>query len=576
METLTLQDIQSIHGSVPPVCSGWVYVSSLAMKTFRKTPLLKRWCKIRISDSDSGVSQEYVMEFYRDVDDLEPTKRIHLSFARVVVSRSSKLTAAQKARMHLCSPTLKPSSNTVAFYIDFPRLKREITARNAARPTSPFFETRSVRADLTETVEDFPLGFIMVSSDPNSAKIWEKALTEGCRVSVPKERKRVRVQRWINRAWLRLRGDLSIDQFDESFRPASIDTEVAEIFFSVSDDRDFFKNEAPLVRMVSQESSDVGSAKSFQTAGDDDGSDGEGVERDVLGRKDKADRFQTAETGGEYAIGNNNVFNSVEEMFSEIDDEIRHSTKISKKEIQSVITYVDSTRQFTLDPSSVPEGWSLCSEGDSFDTFKSFDETTGVVRTRTWAKVGGIPPQTLFFILYNNKARKSWDHHYDRFITEWVDPADPSLDIIDAVVSAPLGCANREFLEWRRKSVPPAGRPERSGKFVIYLRSWSPAGGRPVGRGNVRAEVWLSGYLIKWWVDEDTGRVLGSDVMVMTQIDIKGLIPKYIVNALSSSAPKKWVKGVTAAAQAELEQRGISETALSMTDAVLDSMYGFH
>lgn len=263
-------------------------------------------------------------------------------------------------------------------------------------------------------------------------------------------------------------------------------------------------------------------------------------------------------------------------MFSEKDDEIRHYTKISQEEIQSVITYVESTRQFTSDPSSVPEGWSLCSEGDSFDTFKSFDETTGVVRTRTWAKIAGIPLKHffLFFIIIKQENRGT--------ITmldsspSGSTPLTPSLDIIDAVVSAPLGCANREFLEWRRKSVPPPGRRERSGKFVIYLRSWSPEGGRPVGRGNVRAEVWLSGYLIQWWVDEETGRVLGSDVMVMTQIDIKGLIPKYIVNALSSSAPKKWVKGVTAAAQAELEQRGITETALSMTDAVLDSIYGFH
>jgi hypothetical protein len=92
-------------------------------------------------------------------------------------------------------------------------------------------------------------------------------------------------------------------------------------------------------------------------------------------------------------------------------------------------------------------------------------------------------------------------------------------------------------------------------------------------RGNVRAEVWLSAYLIQWWKDEETGEVLGSEVMVMTQIDIKGLIPKYLVNALSSSAPKKWVKGVTSAATKELEDRGVTERCMTMSDAELDLLY---
>ena len=558
MEALTLQDIQSIRSTVPPIYSGWVYVSSLAMKTYKKTPLLKRWCEVRHSE-DPTVKDD-TLEFYRNIDDWEPTKRIHLSYARVVVSRGSKLTQAQLAKMN-------KASNTVAFYIDFPKLKK-----TEIRPISPFIETRSVRADLNETAETFPLGFIMVSADPSASKQWENVLVEGCKVSLPREKKRVRVQRWINRAWLRLRGDLSIDQFDESFRPASIDTEVAENFFSVtSDDKELRAN---LVRLASQESSDDEgtSEKSFQTADHDSDED---IEREVLSRRDSTEvsQFQSVEGGN--GIFNEGSFMSVDEMFAEKNDEIRHLTKISDLEIRSVISYVEGTRWFSeATPDKLPAGWSICSQGDSFDTFKSIDESSGVVRTRTWAKIAGVPPHTLFYILYKNSARKSWDHHYARFETEWVDPADPTLDIIDAVVAAPFGCANREFLEWRKRSVPEPNRPERSGKFVIYLRSWSPMGGRPVGKGCVRAEVWLSGYLIQWWTDPTTGSVLGSDVMVMTQIDIKGLIPKYIVNALSSSAPRKWVKGVTTAAIAELDKRGFKDgSAIKLSDTELDNMY---
>ena len=560
METLTLHELQTLRGALPPLCAGYVYVSSLAMKTYKKTPLLKRWCEVRVSED----GKETVMEFFRNQDDFEPTKRIHLSFARVVVSRGSRLTVAQLARIpHEPSGHTGNHKPTVpSFYIDFPRLRTALSSDNPDRPLSPpMFETRSIKADLSEIAEDFPLGFIMVVPDMRAARRWERVLIEGCKLSVPRERKRVRVQRWINRAWMRLRGDLSIDQFDEGFRSTSLDTEFEENFFSIGPNKEF--------SLDSEEGDDACSNdQSFQTAGGSDSGDEE-VERQALGTRTSSERFLSAPSEEDSDM-TPKEFLTVQEMFAEKRDDIRHSVKISKNEIASVVAYVEATKSFS--DSSPPHEWSLCSEGESFDCFKSIDEGSGVVRTRAWAKIAGVAPQTLFYMLYNNAARRQWDHHYAKFETEWTDPEDPSLDIIDAVVTAPFGCANREFLEWRRCQIP--DKDDKNGKFVIYLRSWSPPDARPVQKGAVRAEVWLSGYLIQWWYDETTGARLGTDVMVMTQIDIKGLIPKYLVNALSSSAPKKWVKGVTAAATAELDKRGID--CLAMTDAALHAEYGLH
>jgi hypothetical protein len=262
-------------------------------------------------------------------------------------------------------------------------------------------------------------------------------------------------------------------------------------------------------------------------------------------------------------------------MLSEPDDSKRHSIAISIEEIESVIAYVEKTRSFSrADPQETGGEWSKCCESDSFDCFKSIDEASGLVRTRTWAKLPGVPPQCLFHILYDNAARKHWDHHYTRFDTIWRNSSEVSgggdLDIVDAIVGAPFGCANREFMEWRRRLLPDPQRENRTGKFVIYLRSWSGPECRSVLKSHVRAEVWLSAYLIQWWKDEN-GVVLGSEVMVMSQIDIKGLIPRYLVNALSSSAPRRWVKAVTAAANKELQDRNLSVETL--TDAQLDAIY---
>lgn len=526
---LSLRDIRSSVCVPPALKQGWVYVSSLALKRYKQSPLLRRWCELRANEN-----KEYVLEFFLDEDDLEPTRRIHLTCARIVVSRSNRLTHAQLAR-------IEGGRVGAAFYIDFPTKSRnKIT----------LLETRNLKLVAGETTL-FPLGFIMVSpGNGEEAGLWESALREGCQMSVPREKKRERLQRWINRAWMKLRGDLSIEQFDESFRNDAEKSglEGIENFFTISprhavndnDDDDEGEEEDEEEEMKSE-----GMSSSFQSA--------EGGLVDNITIEDEVKK-----NGGK-------KFQSVEEMLMEKNDEIRHAVPISQEEIDSVASYVLTTKNFS---SSQTSEWTKCSEGELFDCFKSIDEGSGLVRTRTWAKIPGVAPQCLFHILYNNEARKKWDHHYARFDTIWKDEGSEELDILDAIVQAPFGCANREFMEWRRKKIIP--KEKKSGQFVIYLRSWSGTACRPVLKAHVRAEVWLSAYLIQWWKDEKTGLVLGSEIMVLTQIDIKGLIPRYLVNALSASAPKRWVKSVTAAAQKEMDT---SSCSMTMQDSELDELY---
>jgi hypothetical protein len=524
----------------PALFSGWVYVSSLAMRTYRKSPLLRRWCEVK---------EDGILNFFRDKTDVEPTKRIHLKSARVVVSRGPRLTTDQLEKIGSDSP--KTSAPLMAFYIDFP---------SSSSRRTPIVETRFYSAAVrmmsmgsmdsprnsgkgsseNPSPSGFPLGFVMVCS--HAGEEWAKLLLSFSAVPVPRDRKLARAKRWVSRAWMKLTGHLSDAQFDEEVESDS--DEVAANFFSV--------NKPP--------SDD----QSFQSVSEGDEDD---VEDQVLRRESrKHDRASSSVHG---------VFESVDEMFACPEDAVRHATPISQSELKDVLRYVEATKSYSL--GDVPSTWSICSEGDGFDCFKSVDETSGVLRTRTWAKIHGVVPHTLFHILHDPEARKNWDYHYVVFerVPEsmWAGVGephpDPSLDVIDAVVAAPLGCANRQFLEWRRCM------KNKSGKFMIYLRSWEPRNGGPaVPKKTVRADVWLSGYIIDWWRDETTGEILGSQVMVMTQIDIKGLIPKYIVNALASSAPRKWVKGVTTAALADMANR--RDDMIGMTSEALFDMYGMH
>lgn len=529
MEALSVQEIASIRSSCPPQFAGWVFVSSLATKTYKKTPLARRWCEVRSEEARSPKSKSggLVLEFYREMADVEPTKRVHLSSARVVVSRSSKLTSAQVAQIP------NRDSARLAFYIDFvPESFNTVETRRGSSMHNS-------------------LGFVLVASD--SVQGWESILIAGCRRSVPQERRRQKVQRWINRAWLRVKGGWEEDGFDA--KPISTGDE----FFSLVP--------PSRARPVALERLRF----SVDTAGsacEDDDEEEEDEGSFMTAGSDSSDEEKDSRQATPHAYAPGTKFATLAAMFAEKNESIRHATPICESELDSVVEFVLSTKSFSL--TTPPPEWSMCSSDETFDCFKSIDGSTGIFRTRTWAKLVGVVPQTLFYILYDRDARKAWDHHYCKFESEWTDPADQDLDILDACVSAPLGCANREFLEWRRKKVP----HNQDEPFVIYLRSWdAPPPGRPAARGAVRAEVWLSGYLILPLRVDNV--LVGSQVLVFTQIDIKGLIPKYVVNALSSSAPKKWVRGVTTAALAEIESRGIpKEALLRMSHSERNTLYG--
>ena len=60
----------------------------------------------------------------------------------------------------------------------------------------------------------------------------------------------------------------------------------------------------------------------------------------------------------------------------------------------------------------------------------------------------------------------------------------------------------------------------------------------PVRRKVVRALTKISGYIIRPISDNR------CSLTIISQNDVKGLIPKFIVNKFSGRAPKQWVKNL--------------------------------
>lgn len=62
----------------------------------------------------------------------------------------------------------------------------------------------------------------------------------------------------------------------------------------------------------------------------------------------------------------------------------------------------------------------------------------------------------------------------------------------------------------------------------------------PHYKGIVRAHTYISGYYIQKVSDSP----LESKLIIVAQNDIKGSIPKFIVNSVAAKAPRQWVENL--------------------------------
>jgi hypothetical protein len=77
--------------------------------------------------------------------------------------------------------------------------------------------------------------------------------------------------------------------------------------------------------------------------------------------------------------------------------------------------------------------------------------------------------------------------------------------------------------------------PKKNHMIISFMSVTHPA--VPPIKGNVRGETHIAGYVIKP-NDEDPE---STDICVLSQVDIKGLIPKFVVNLVAGKQPAEWI-----------------------------------
>jgi hypothetical protein len=175
-------------------------------------------------------------------------------------------------------------------------------------------------------------------------------------------------------------------------------------------------------------------------------------------------------------------------------------------------------------------GWELAVDKKLIKILKQ--DTPQAILLRAYATLPNQTAELVFYQISDPKKRQAWDTNFSEI--SLVDPeTTPECEILYCQLSAPFGITPRDFLQYRK------ALRDNSGAISILMRS-AQHSGKPELNGFIRAESYISGYVI---------RQEGPDVklFIMSQTDIKGLIPKWMVNMVAAKAPAQWVDNLSKA-----------------------------
>jgi hypothetical protein len=178
--------------------------------------------------------------------------------------------------------------------------------------------------------------------------------------------------------------------------------------------------------------------------------------------------------------------------------------------------------------------WSKIWQTEEVVVYKKKTEGTPMVMIKAIATLSGIPKDIVFEAIYDTDIRQRWDKLFHWF--EVVEDDEEKMEtVLYYLIKAPIGISNRDFLQ-KRKCVH--DWPEE-GQTTMHFKSIDHPNKPKVNRV-IRAETIISGYILEQIQDDPPI----TQLTVISQNDIKGMIPKYLVNMASGKAPKQWVNNL--------------------------------
>ncbi|CAE7221232.1 Stard7 [Symbiodinium natans] len=206
------------------------------------------------------------------------------------------------------------------------------------------------------------------------------------------------------------------------------------------------------------------------------------------------------------------------EDFMEFDNNYKHKIPITQSDFSLLLEKESQGMQ----------GWDMCVDRKEIKVAKTLQsDGGGCIFLRAWSSLPDVELPVVFHMFHKCEKRMEWDRAF--FEMKVLDQVEGS-DILYSVLRVPA-CTPRDYVQYRRVKVL------EDGTILISLRSANHPN-MPEKNGYIRAESFTSGYVMRRYND---GAEKGTKVFLMTCTDVKGIIPKWMINFVAPRKPGEWI-----------------------------------
>ena len=186
------------------------------------------------------------------------------------------------------------------------------------------------------------------------------------------------------------------------------------------------------------------------------------------------------------------------------------------------------------EPNTKDFGYSRVIDEENCKVYKRMVEGYPVILIKCLAQMP-YSKDIVFEAIANLEIRKQWDEVFSELKVVNYE-GENGAEILFMIIKSPVFfISNREFVQQRKmwKNFP----TDKS--HILHFISVENHE-CPVSKKNVRAETIISGYYMQDVPNDPEKCILG----VLSQTDLKGNIPHYLVNKFAPKSSKNWVKSL--------------------------------
>jgi len=194
--------------------------------------------------------------------------------------------------------------------------------------------------------------------------------------------------------------------------------------------------------------------------------------------------------------------------------------------------------------------WEKCGSNDRVTVWRKFEEESGLYKLKIVGRIA-VSPEVVSDVLFNHKLRLAWDSVLESIVELETTPFGANILHITARSPPMTMVANRDFVHIRTsRECPHTSSKNEKGHVVVDISVEHLQA--PEKEGVVRAVTHLSGGVLESTLIpnmQTKGLDNGTMYHMISHVDLKGYIPKTIVNLVSATTTLSWFESLASAAE---------------------------